>query len=220
MGDVAYQGRTVLFVSHNMTTVTALCSQCYHLDRGHIVVSGKTSDVVQRYVDTIHYTKIRPLTERTDRRGDGRVRFTQAALLSGDGNPIETAFSGQSIVILLSYAANQDISLNNVVFSIGVYTPLGQFLFFCNNEMSGTVFDRLPPTGVVRCMIPRLPLSPGRYDLNINVEVNGVQADWVPQAIALNVEGGDFFGTGRLPPSSHGGFLVPQSWSISLCLCV
>jgi lipopolysaccharide transport system ATP-binding protein len=44
--------------------------------------------------------------------------------------------------------------------------------------------------------------------------VNGIIADWVQQAALLTVEPGDFYGTGRLPPATHGGFLVPQQWKI------
>ncbi|NQU09149.1 ABC transporter ATP-binding protein, partial [bacterium] len=53
---------------------------------------------------------------------------------------------------------------------------------------------------------------PGRYLFNLYGEVNGVLADWLQQAGHLSVVGGDFFGTGRLPPASHGGLLIPHRW--------
>jgi lipopolysaccharide transport system ATP-binding protein len=214
MGDVAKEGRTVFFVSHNMAAVSSLCSQVNLLERGCLIASGIPSEVIQTYLTADQLIEAKPLFKRTNRRGNGRLHFTQTTFLSGGGTPIEIASSGQDIYIALSYVTEQAIPLRNVAFSIGFYTPLGQFILYCGNEMIGVNFDELPASGTVRCLIPRLPLSPGRYDLNINAEVNGILADWVPQAITLNVEAGDFFGTGKLPPEGHGGLLIPHSWEV------
>jgi lipopolysaccharide transport system ATP-binding protein len=50
MGDVAQQGRTVLFVSHNMDAISALCSSAILLDQGELVHSGTSGEVVNRYL--------------------------------------------------------------------------------------------------------------------------------------------------------------------------
>ncbi len=51
MGDVAKGGRTVLFVSHNMTAVNSLCDRVLWLDRGTIVEDGPTTPIVTRYME-------------------------------------------------------------------------------------------------------------------------------------------------------------------------
>ena len=83
-----------------------------------------------------------------------------------------------------------------------------------DNEMVGAAFDLIPSSGRFTCRIERFPLSPGQYHLTLFCRINGEIADWVQHAALVIVEGGDFYGTGRLPPSSHGGFLVAQDWNV------
>jgi hypothetical protein len=74
-------------------------------------------------------------------------------------------------------------------------------------------FERLPArSGTLRVRIPRLPLLPGRYVFTIFATVNGVIADWLKQAATFDVEGGDYFGTGHLPPPGEGVFVAPHSF--------
>jgi len=77
-------------------------------------------------------------------------------------------------------------------------------------------YQTLPTRGQLICKLNRLPLSPGRYLFNVYCEINGVLADWVLEAGALSVIEGDYFGTGRLPPATHGGFLVPHEWDLDI----
>src|SRR5262245_21647879 len=83
-----------------------------------------------------------------------------------------------------------------------------------DNEMVGAAFDLIPSSGRFTCRIERFPLSPGQYHLTLFCRVNGEIADWVQHAALVIVEEGDFYGTGRLPPSSHGGLLVAQDWNV------
>ncbi|MCL4460028.1 MAG: ABC transporter ATP-binding protein [Chloroflexi bacterium] len=213
MGDVARGGRTILFVSHNMAAISALCSKAYLLHQGHISASGPVQTVIEQYLNEMKLLAGVSLNGRTDRQGDGKMRLTEVVIRDGAGDPIELAVPGQDITIEIYYAAQELAPLRNVSMAIGLYGILGQFLLFCGNEMVGEPFEAIPPKGKMICRIPRFPLAPGRYALNLHCEVNGVLADWVQQASYLTVAEGDFFGSGRLPPSSHGGLLVPHTWS-------
>jgi lipopolysaccharide transport system ATP-binding protein len=104
--------------------------------------------------------------------------------------------------------------LRHVSVEFVVSSMNGECILLLNNNMVGTEFQALPPSGRIRCSVRRLPLTPGQYSLNLHCTVSGVLADWVQQAALLIVEPGDFFGTGRLPPATHGGVLVEQSWEI------
>lgn len=210
MGNVAKEGRTVLFVSHNMAAIEALCSRGCLLVNGKIDALGRTGEIVGRYFDSIKKTSLQDLRTRKDRTGNGRLVFTAVTLENGDGTPVEVLAPGKDTSIVLSYEGSE--TLKNVSLSIGFYGLHGQFLLLCNNEMAGQPFESLPPSGQIRCMIPRLPFSPGNYNLNLYCEVNGSLADWVQEACLITVVEGDYYGTGKTTPASHGGFLVPQSW--------
>jgi lipopolysaccharide transport system ATP-binding protein len=213
MGDVAREGRTILFVSHNMAAVESLCDVAFMLELGRLVHSGKTAEVIEAYFASIPTSCNMPLSQRADRQGSGNLRFTDIEFLADNGSPIEVVQSGKDVQFAVGYAgANGD--LKNVVMSIDIFAQTGQCMLILNNEMVGVDFESAPKAGRFSCRIERFPLAPGQYYITLFCRVNGIIADWVSQAALLTVEGGDFFGSGRLPPSSHGGFLVPQFWHV------
>ena len=211
MGDVAKEGRTVLFVSHNMAAVDALCSRGCLLVNGQIATLGKASEVISKYLDSVRGIAFSNLGDRKDRAGNGNLVITRVGYES-DGVHTDTLVSGKDACIVLDYSANRN--LRNVSVSIGFYGLYGQFLLMCNNEMAGYSFESLPQNGQIRCSIPRLPFAPGTYNLNLYCEVNGVVADWVQEACQLTVVEGDYYGSGKTSPASHGGFLVSQTWDL------
>jgi lipopolysaccharide transport system ATP-binding protein len=64
--------------------------------------------------------------------------------------------------------------------------------------------------GQIRIVIPKLCLLPGRYHFTIWASVSGVLADWIKNAGTFDIEGGDYFGTGQLPPHGQGLFVAPH----------
>jgi lipopolysaccharide transport system ATP-binding protein len=213
MGDVARQGRTILFVSHNMAAVESLCATAYLLEDGKLVASGTTKTVVDAYLSSIPALCKTPLEHRTDRQGNGRLRFTDIELCSDEGVPTAVAQTGKTLLISVAYTSTSD-TVKNVRMSIDIFTKNGQCMLVLNNEMVGADFESVPGVGRFSCQVERFPLSPGQYSITLFCMVNGIIADWVQQAALLTVEPGDFYGTGRLPPATHGGFLVPQQWQI------
>ena len=75
-------------------------------------------------------------------------------------------------------------------------------------------FAEVPAQGVVHCRVPRLPLQPGSYHLELFSMSSMDITDFVPHAATLYVEAGDFFGSGRLPPADEGQLLVNHSWEV------
>ena len=211
MGDVAYEGRTVLFVSHNMAAIEGLCRKAFILDRGRLTTTGDPHDVVEAYLASLPAHASEPLSRRVDRQGNGRLRFTEIMLRSANSVSSDVVQCGEEWEITVRYRSGTD-TLNHVAVSIGVFTLSGQCMLMLNNQMVGAYFDLIPPVGQFSCHVQRFPLAPGQYYLNLYCEVNGIVADWVQHAAHVTVEAGDFFGTGRLPPWTHGGILVEQTW--------
>jgi homopolymeric O-antigen transport system ATP-binding protein len=212
MGEVAKAGRTIIFVSHNMAAVEGLCTTAHMLAEGRIVQSGRTSEVIEGYLTSFSALTGVPVEHRTDRKGDGKLTFTDIQITS-DGLPTPFVQCGKDVEFSVGYkGAGQ--SLRNVEVSMDIFAQSGQCMVMLNNEMLGVEFATVPSVGRFKCRVPRLCLSPGQYHITLFCTVNGSIADWVQQAAVLTVEAGDFFGSGRLPPSSHGGVLVPQTWQV------
>jgi lipopolysaccharide transport system ATP-binding protein len=204
MGEVAEGGRTVLFVSHNLAAVSALCPQAMYLLEGQISSRGTTRSVIDRYIDDVKSAARVDVRDRVDRDGDGRIRFTEVLVAGGS---VQT---GGECEISLFYEGAPGPGRVRVAFA--VYGALVEPLFQCLNDDSGEVITELAAVGSFTCAIPRLPLSPGHYTLSVICEIDGKVADWVQHAAVLEVVEGDFFGTGRLPSQAHGTFVVDHAW--------
>jgi homopolymeric O-antigen transport system ATP-binding protein len=215
MRDVTREGRTVLFVSHNMAAIQGLCSKCYLFSSGRLVAEGSPGSVVERYLADASVATPALLGQRKDRQGSGEIQFLEVAILDAKSRPIEGALSGQDIAIAVSYGSPDQKPISRLDVHITFYTTSGQFMFTCSSEGSGHPFEGLPPTGQVVCHIPELPLAPGRYVFNLFSTVGGVIADWVQEAGSLHVAAGDYFGTGQLRTHNE-GFLVKHKWTVSL----
>ena len=213
IGDVAKQGRTILFVSHYMPAIESLCTLAYRLDGGRLVQSGTTQEVVDAYLSSVPTVISASIRLRKDRRGSGKLRFTGLDVAGADGSPASVIQCGHDVEFSVGYTSD-GADLKNVNMAIDIFALSGQCMLSLNNEMVGVEFGAAPSSGRLCCRIERLPLAPGQYSVTLFCRVNGTIADWLSQAAALTVEAGDFFGTGRLPAPTLGGCLVPQCWRL------
>jgi lipopolysaccharide transport system ATP-binding protein len=209
MDELAHGGRTVLFVSHNLAAVSAICTQAIYLEQGRVVSQGGVREVIDKYVDHVKAPARTSVRDRADRQGDGRIRVTD--IVVGSGHSVAT---GEDVDIEVHYEAREPVHAS-VRIDVAVYGALAEAVFQCSNEVSGDRIDHLAKRGVFRLTIKRMPLAPGHYTLNVYSEVNGVVADWVQSAAFMEVLEGDYFGSGRIPSRSHGAVIVDHSWSHS-----
>ena len=100
MDDVSNEGRTVLFVSHNMPAVESLCTSGLLLERGKVAAAGTAREVVESYLRNTAPQESTSLGDRADRRGDGRLRFTSMASDLRTGNRVESASRIRSLLRL------------------------------------------------------------------------------------------------------------------------
>jgi lipopolysaccharide transport system ATP-binding protein len=217
MGEVNRQGRTVIFVSHNMAILTSLCTTGVLLSGGK-VAQAKCSieDAIDEYVSETSQVAGTQLAARKDRRGEGRVLLKDLTILAGDGSEREFYVSGQPISFRIHFACQTGLSLEGLDFGISVYHSKNGFLTQLSNTLCGKIFPRLEGEGVATCFLPKLPLTEGVYFLNAIIKQQGTIQDWVQEAKVLRVLDGDYFGTGRSVPKSHGGVLIEQQWSAGL----
>jgi lipopolysaccharide transport system ATP-binding protein len=204
MGDVASTGRTVVFVSHNMAAIQNLCTSAFLLSRGKLTYGGPVSAVIEKYLAESRDTNQRDLIARTDRQGDGRLRFTRfspTAVTCGAKTDFEIEFSGPST------------PMRNVHVSVGLYNTFGEGVLYLSNEIGGNSFEEISGQAAFICSFDRFPMLPGSYSVNLYCTINGVVSDWVRDAARIDVEYGDFYGSGKLPPPSYGPVVTPYRWT-------
>jgi lipopolysaccharide transport system ATP-binding protein len=213
IGEVAQEGRTVIFVSHNLSAVERLCDSAVVLDHGRLAFHGPTADAIERYLQAGSGAD-GMLGEASRRPGRGRVRLTRVRALC-DGRPSSHLTSGSRVELLLDYEIAGDALVRGARLRVAWMNLLGDTMFVCANDAAGYGIPELPgPAGTVRVAIPILPLHHGTYRLNVQLKSGREMEDSVADAMELTVAGGDFFGTGVTLPADCGPFLVPHSFEV------
>jgi lipopolysaccharide transport system ATP-binding protein len=210
MGDVARHGLTVLFVSHNMALISALCPRALWLDAGHVVADGPTRDVVQQYLGSVRSHEEFSLAERTDRSGDGSARFTAISVERADGDGAIDSTSRLKFTV--SYRASEP--LRHPQFLIGIYDYRDVGVFLLDSRAVGALPDVLPAEGTLTCVTEPINLTAGRCYVNIALERRGSMADYVQHAASFGIEAADPYGTGRVPGRDWMLCLLNHHWSL------
>lgn len=209
MGDVAREGRTVLFVSHNMGAIRSLCRRALWLDRGQIVADGPTYEVVDRYLQATLDPASRQVDVRTARRSYGlgsRFRLTEVIL--NNGAPVQ---HGAPLEVALSYEADSDAT--DVSFGFGFSTLDGVRLMSIDSDLAGDTREvAAGKCGQVVARLDPLQLQPGHYLLDVGVR-NGDNAalDYLPGCAQVEVLPGP--ATPNMMIREGGGVRLPASWT-------
>ena len=220
MGEVAREGRTVLFVSHNMAAIESFCHATVLLRDGTISRHGPTPEVIRHYIGnelpgSIQSTR---LAFRRDRSGNGQVRLTSFHVEDVHGNILPAVQSGMDVVFVFGFECRDGAPARNVDIGFSLHSRFDQALFVLYGSYLGQTFDVVPPAGSLRCLLPKLPLASGRYGVGARMVVGGEEADWPWNGVGyLEVETGDFYGTGSKGFDGGAPFLVSGMWSVSPC---
>ena len=214
MENVALEGRTVLFVSHNLSAIQSLCSRGILLEEGRIIADGDAKSTVDAYLLSLEETVERnTLEKREDRIGGDLFRFIQVDFVDPDNLlPLHTIVSGNSLIIAIKYKCGSEMELKGIVVSIAFFNFAGDMLFACNNDAVGKNVSVAPGEGRFYFRIPRLPLKYGRYSYNLLSHSNWHILDQVKPAGYIEVGPGDFYGTGKIPAPGRQAVLVDYEW--------
>jgi homopolymeric O-antigen transport system ATP-binding protein len=210
MGDVAKEGRTVLFVSHNMAAIGHLCNRGILLSQGQITCSGDISMVIDRYLQGL--TPVQTMNAPyIAKNNELAITLRSFNFLNQEGETIPIMHAGSPIVLRLRLETC--LHRKDLLVSMSVNTLQDLRVCAMHTVISGFTLELNPPGADIHCKLPNVPFSPGRYRLSIKIVVDGIVAFYLPNIIEVDVEAGDFYGTGRIPDNSWGGVcLVEHSW--------
>lgn len=217
MGDMSKnQGRTVLYVSHNIPSVQHLCTHGILLKNG--CLEGKkeiASLAITNYLKETSLASSTKLSDVSSREGTGGVIFTDYEFLSMDDEKVSTFYSGQKCKIRLYYEKKESTNYNKVSVAISLLSELGSVVtVFCSDYVNSTI-NIVEKRGYIECVVENLPLMEGSFTTNIMLNTSAEVLDWIKSAFVIPVVNGDFFGTGKIIESTHRSFLIEHQWSFS-----
>ncbi|MBS1737225.1 MAG: ABC transporter ATP-binding protein, partial [Bacteroidetes bacterium] len=203
MKDVSGKdGRTVLFVSHNMAAVQNLCTRAMYLKNGIVDYVNNTSDTINYYLSDVKRNTDKSLAEIEERKGNGKIQLkeiigynqhgeAQSVFLCGDKMKFKIIF--ESTISTGKIKGRLDIGINNFHDIRVAWLSTSMFSDYLNIDEEGITFT-----------IEKLPLMPGSYNVNLYCETDGEVADWLGNVFAFDIAESDFYKTGRKVPAGQG----------------
>jgi lipopolysaccharide transport system ATP-binding protein len=210
---VSKEGRTVLFVSHNMSAVKTLCTRALWIQDGKLAFQGPVQEAIDRYWGTVEDPAEKGQEKSVRRSGAGPARFSSVKI-SNDRSGESSMFSmGEGMMIEMVYENSEKTKKKlPLVFHIFFNSPQHGRLFTCSTKY--TVEDPFfPPSGRLVCHVPKLPLRPGAYSIDVVIKQDREVWDFMEGACKFNVVEGNFYKTGRIPSPNDGMFLVDHRWT-------
>lgn len=205
------EGRTVIFVSHDMAAILSLCQRSILLDSGQMIAEGSTHEVVQQYMQSMSSTYEIPLDQRTDRKGDGSILVTSLQIENSEGGiPITPSCK---LKIKISYRSENQVRFPQFVINIKDFRTHATILRL-DSEMLNGLPETLPSAGSVSCVTDKICLSPGRCYVDVGIRKGKSTADYIEHAGYFDIETEDLYGSGKIPSRDQAIYLLNYRWLI------
>ncbi len=185
MKDVAGGGRTVLFVSHNMSAVMNLCSRGILLAAGQVRLIGEVNPVVAEYLNlNARSSGFSPSSK--NRSGDGQITITDFRTLP------EQAATGAQLKFVFEVERAPSLPAMAVHFTIAFLTDEGSKAALISSSDMGGIIDIRGGKTTVSLAVDPCTLAPGNYSLNLWVGAGETPCDWIVDGYQLRVDPGGF----------------------------
>lgn len=211
---ISANGGTVLFVSHNMSTVASLCNQAMVLEYGKVVFSpGSVSEALNHY----HEENLRDLqiNLETGRQGGlpAGIKFSGFSILDEGGIPTEILTTGQPVKFQIGYHADEASNLTGINISILIKTMKGDVITILSTQAMMGMISLPAHHGQTTCSLDKLPIVPENISITLIMEQNGQIIDRINDAYVGLIDGGGHLFKSK--PNETSGFLfLEPDWSI------
>ena len=189
MGAVAGEGRTVLFVSHNMAAITRLCKWGLWLDQGRLRDVGPAEDIVAQYfaagVEALGELNFSDQPERAP--GSEYIRLQTVRIRSGQGKVTTSIDPRSSIDVEIEYEITRRVSGLRVGFSLAAHD--GTIVFSSTDADHGDDAERAPGRYVSCGTIPAMLLNYGQYFVSVGSDTPMIQSHFLlDRALSFTIE--------------------------------
>ena len=213
MAEVARAGSTVIFVSHNLATIQALCRRAILLGSGGVLADGSVEETVSGYLRALERSATDDLLARKDRDGRAweQTKLTRLAIFDSESDNPDVLVGGRG--------ARIEIEVTEVLAmmecQLTILNNLGHPITTLDSELSAPA-DAREPGGKPRieCRIDSLPLIPGRYRIDVILKGRQEIQDGLQAAAFFDVEPGVIEGRPMPTAGSDGDIVLPHSWRL------
>ena len=198
MKQVGDEGRTILFVSHNLGLVKSLCNNSILLHNGNIAFEGNIEDGINAYCDLVgDLSKIQDLSVKKDRVGNGIGRFISIKIKKKDSE-VSSIIIGDNFSVELEFELYEDVKNPEIGIMFG--NQINDQIARAHTWESSPYTPNLSK-GIhkVTCNIYDFPLLQGRYTISLWLGKPNECIDYIKDVLIVSVEETDIFRVGRIP---------------------
>jgi lipopolysaccharide transport system ATP-binding protein len=211
MGEVSKgEGRTVLFVSHNLSSVKALCNKGIYLKNGALNYHGRIDSTIENYLNGSYENKGISIADRIDKIGNKKIEIIDVSFKNQNNLCITELFSGDYIKIEFQFDKNSKIDLKDMIVACNFSDNYEhKIVTWVSDEMTQDFGNLL--TNSFTLEIPNLNLRPGGYNFNYQISYRDTApesfCDVLEKALVLTVMDTDFFKQGINVRPAHSALL-------------
>jgi lipopolysaccharide transport system ATP-binding protein len=197
-------GRTVLFVSHNMAAVKSLCTKGIVLEHGGITFSGTSDDAINYYLENSYKKSEIKLSDRVDRKGNQKLSILNIFVKNKDEVIVGEMHSGEFYKLIFEYQRIKDIDPKQLTIVLQFKNENDELVTTIATDELGTKFSEVKENGTIEVEIPRLQFREGRYTLHymisekLSFNTPHQVVDYLQDAFTLTVIRGDYWHSGVL----------------------
>jgi lipopolysaccharide transport system ATP-binding protein len=163
------QGRTVLFISHDMWNVRRLCSQILWMEEGRVRASGPAAEIAERYMSEVNAEALsnEATALQSHRGGTGEIRYAAIDLRASNGAAANVFHAGDSLIVHAAYSATTPVE--TPTFHVAIVDVDTGVVVSTATTKAGDVPARVSGDGAIECRFERLPLRPRQYVLRLAI---------------------------------------------------
>jgi lipopolysaccharide transport system ATP-binding protein len=211
MAEVARAGSTVIFVSHNLATIQALCQRGVLLERGGVVADAPVDEAVSQYLRALERSAGDDLLSREDRDGWQESKVRRLAVYdvaTGDADVVVGGRKAKIVVEVTQLLPTMDVELT-------ILNSLGHPITTLDSELSNVADVRDGELGPrIECEIDSLPLIPGRYRIDVVLRGRQEIQDDLQAAAFFDVEPGVIDGRPMPSMGADGDVVFAHRWRL------
>jgi lipopolysaccharide transport system ATP-binding protein len=215
IGNVASkEGRTVLFVSHNMESIQSLCKRVLLLKYGQVILDGESEKVIHEYITmaTNDKSDVGFVDLTSIQLTTSPIRISYARIINSEGITSTSIPCGGSFTIevgLISLGGRERIFFDFVIKDeYGIRLALISSYFAYSEDV--ILKDKIKASALVK----NVNLAPGRYSIDLMIHrYGGEKIVDLQEAMNIDIVSSDFYGTGKIPSKSLGIIFLPYKWS-------
>jgi ABC-type glutathione transport system ATPase component len=210
IGEMKEAGKTIVFVSHDLTAIERLCGRVLLISRGTITGSGPPVEMIAQYQRDTSYSVTSMPSDGLNAPALPRVEILSVSFYNSDNRRPPFFRTGEPMTVRIDYLAHEPV--REIVFEVCIfsfYTMKGKAKCQLSTGLDKTDIDLNEGRGTIECFCPELGLQPGTYSVDATIRQRGAPSDvniaWRPGEI-LNV------GQGKV---TCGAFYMPHHWKLA-----